>query len=404
MAAFDPTSPCLVIAPHLKLPPNNGANILIERKWSQFSNHVPHVDIIGEKTVSRYERGQLVDRKEFSNRHRSKNLASVRTVLYQSHFLLERFLTKRFMIESSKYLNTGNYKTIVFSLIHAASLIDHPECREKPDRKSLFVVETQNDEILWFRNIFTATRNPAAKIVSWLSLRWVKSFLKSHKSDLFLVHMTEEDQKGYLEYFPDHASCVVHAGVDIEERIDLSNFRDGSKVSLLFVGALNVKMNYDALVYFRGRYFPALESEFHDRLKVVVVGSRPSKRVVNLCNRMNWRLHKNVSDQELRDLYQGATFSVLSFPYTTGAKLKLLSSLAHATPFLATANMRPLVDSEIFPCLFSDDPVEWVGRVRKIESQGVKESERLDLVNYARRYSWDAVAGKMFDELRKLNH
>ena len=59
---FDPTSPCLVLAPHLEYPLRNGGDILIDKKWSRLSEYVRFVDIIGKNTITRYENGSLARR------------------------------------------------------------------------------------------------------------------------------------------------------------------------------------------------------------------------------------------------------------------------------------------------------------------------------------------------------
>src|SRR5918992_2635495 len=87
--SFDPTSPCLVLAPHLEYPVRNGGDILIDKKWSRLSEYVPYVDIIGKDTITRYESGRLVKSVHYTNTHVSRALAAFNTLAKRSHYLLE---------------------------------------------------------------------------------------------------------------------------------------------------------------------------------------------------------------------------------------------------------------------------------------------------------------------------
>ncbi|MCC6503780.1 MAG: hypothetical protein IT362_11695, partial [Deltaproteobacteria bacterium] len=49
---LDRGRPSLVIAPHLEYPTRNGGDLLIDRRWAEFSRYVPFVDIVGKCTVT----------------------------------------------------------------------------------------------------------------------------------------------------------------------------------------------------------------------------------------------------------------------------------------------------------------------------------------------------------------
>ena len=82
----------------------------------------------------------------------------------------------------------------------------------------------------------------------------------------------------------------------------------------------------------------------------------------------------------------------MPFPYTTGSKLKLLKSLAHGIPILATlASQGQLVDLPA-TCVFSDDPAMWVAVCKRTLDQALSLEERLDLIAIAKKYSWNSIA------------
>lgn len=393
---FDRTSPCLVIAPHLKYPTRNGADILIDKKWSHFSEYVPFVDIVGNEVVARYEQGKLVKESPHENVQVSKARAAFGTLSGGSHYLLEKFLTREFVGTARPYLLDSRYRTVIFSYVWTASMV-----QELPEMKNrLYCVETHNDELKWYRDLRRYSLNPLIKLTSYSSERWAQAFLDMHGSEFFFLHVSEADQKGFLERFPDLRSHVVPIGVD-EPAHDLSPVEDltvPDKIRLIFVGSLNVKMNFDAIKLFRSRFYPILKDRLGGNVEVLVVGSNPSEGITKLCKSMGWRLHSNVSEQELEDLYRISTFSILPFSYSTGSKLKLLNSLSHGVPYLATLELREQAE-ELYPCLVSSEPDEWLDRIREIEKRGITSEHRSALKDYARKYSWKSIAHYTFQIL-----
>lgn len=393
LGRFDPMRPCLVLAPHLDYPLRNGGDILIDRKWSRFSEYVPFVDIVGKETIKRYRDGELLESQTYKNVAVSKKRAAVNTLLKMSHYLLEKNLTEDFMWTARRYLSNPEYGTVVLSYISTAAVVEGvPEAEDK-----MYLIESHNDEIKWFENMRKSSMNPLVKLTAYLSQRWVESFLRDKQSDFLFVHVSESDQRGYLEQFPGHESYVVSIGVDIlpYELLPPVNQAPSGGVGLIFVGALNVKMNLDALRLFRNEFYPLLKDELDEDLEVLVVGSNPSKGVTSLCAEAGWKLHPDVSDKKLRMLHRTATFSILPFGYATGGKLKLLNSLAQGVPYLATSVLQGQIDKVLYPCLISGDPKDWLFRIREVKARGITDRERIALMRYAERYSWATIANCM---------
>lgn len=84
-----------------------------------------------------------------------------------------------------------------------------------------------------------------------------------------------------------------------------------------------------------------------------------------------------------------ASFAILPFPYATGAKLKLLASLAHGVPFLASASVDVDPGLLVAPSTVSDDPDDWVAALRGVASRGISADEREALTGAAAGYSWE---------------
>lgn len=401
-SGLGPRSPCLVLAPHLEYPLRNGGDILIDKRWSHLSEYVPFVDIIGKSTITRYEGGKPVKSVRYANTRVSKNRAALRTLIKRSHYLLEKHLTRSFVEKARLYLSNPEYKTVVCSFVWTAAVLEGAPTVDG----RLYCVETHNDELKWFENLRRHSPNPLAKLTAYFSERWARSFLNEHRSDFLFLHVSEADQAGYLRRFPGHRSRVVPIGVDEVPEEEFVRREDPAPpgeeaVRLLFVGSLGVKPNVDALKVFEEEFYPPLKEALGGDLEVLVVGSNPSDEVARLCEDMGWKLYPNVSDEELGRLYQASTFSILPFRYTTGSKLKLLNSLAHGVPYLATLELRDQVGEVVYPCLASSDPGEWLDRIQDVRRNGITSDERIALANHARKYSWASVARYTFEVLNR---
>ncbi len=394
---FDPTGPCLVLAPHLEYPLRNGGDILIDKKWSEFSKYVQFVDIIGKNTITRYRKAKLEERRPYDNISISQYSAAIRTVLLQSHYLLEKFMTLSFIKTAHPYLQNPKYKTVIFSFIWSASILDS---MPKIDN-ILYCIETHNDEIKWFDDLRKTSVNPLVKLTAYFSRKWLRSFLHKHEADFLYLHVSKADQSGYLKYFPYHSNHIVPIGADTDFR-DFSHITNVvflDKIRLIFVGSLGARMNLDAINVFRTEYYSLLKKELNGNLEVFIVGSNPSRNVIKICSIMGWKLYPNVSDSELMNLYNLSMFSILPFHYVNGGKLKILKSLANGVPYLATDEILDQVDEVLYPCLISTDPKEWLTHISNVQRKGITRDDRIALMKYAKKYSWSTVAYKMYQLL-----
>lgn len=407
---FDSSKPCLVLAPLFEFPIRSGDNILVHNRWSSFSRLVPYVDVVGHDVLVRYENGKITSKVAYDNSAASKYIASLKVVLNRSHYLVEKYLSKEFENEATKHLRDRNYGTIVCCYIWTTAVLSKLQKKDPRIAENRFqIIETINDEVQWYKNIRKASPNPLAKLTAWLSENWIKGFFLTISNDFLFVHLTKADRLGYLNYFPNHIGYVAPVGTTINKENNIEKTEElftasGLTFHLLFVGSLNVQMNLDALIYFEQNFYPTLYQELGSKLQVTIVGKEPTRKVKELCNKMNWQLFANASDKKLQDAFRQATLTILPFSYTSGAKLKLLDSVAHGVPFLATNILAHQVETAVYPCLFSDDPAEWLQRIKEVGPGTVSKEYRLALQNFARAYSWDALTLKLFKYLEANFH
>ena len=384
-----------MLAPHLVYPTRTGANILIDRRWCAFSSFVSHVDIVAAHEAMRFVDGELVARTPFNNKHRSKGAASARTLLRNSHYLREKFVTKRFIAEARHRMDDRSYSLVVGSFLYTLPLLGtdpHADSRHH-------IIETHNDEFLWYRHLCEATSNPLVKAVASLSEKWsARQLQRSTSAHPLFLHLTQSDVDGFRKIVPDHQYLVAPIGVSIPETLPESK-RSGDDIHLLFVGSLDVKMNVDALSHFANTFFPHLKVRLGEKLFVDIVGRSPGDAVQRLAEKHAWRLHADVSENQLASLLRKASFTFLPFPYGTGAKLKLLESLAHGVPFLATTHVRAQLDSIPPLCLFDNAPSAWLSHIQSTNANGQSLEDRMALVDVAKGHSWEASAKRVYDYL-----
>src|SRR5690606_35564118 len=104
-------------------------------------------------------------------------------------------------------------------------------------------------------------------------------------------------------------------------------------------------------------------------------------------------------DDELDELYAGTSYALLPFPYSTGAKLKLLGALAHGVPFLATANVRVQLDSVPAACVVSDSVDDWIEQILLVPFPD--NEVRTTLHRAAQQHSWASVTDRFVDQLKE---
>lgn len=379
--AFNPKSAAIIFAPHLEYPTMNGSDIYVDRLGCYLSKFRQSVRIIGARTVTTYKNGKVSNQEEFENKPRTKIISAIRTNLFQSHYLYEKFLTQEFQEKSKEIYKQNSEALLIYSFLFTSAL------ELTSDQQ---VILTHNDEIIYYQNRFIHTRNPLGKMAARFSQNWILRLLKNLDPATILAHITKEDYQGYQKIIPGHKNFILPAGVEIAP-LEKQQPWDGI-IRLMFCGSLSVNMNNDALNFFAEKYFPGLREAFKDKLKIWIAGSNPTPSIRELCAKLDWELFPNLPDQELKMKFRQATFSILPFQYTTGAKIKLLNSLAEGLPVLATRNMLLYPNQDFKPNMYSDDVVDWVEHIRSFEKKGISKSQKTACQQFTRQFSWDAVA------------
>ena len=376
-------------------PTHNGGDIYVDRLACHLSTHRGRVLVLGSNTLTTYQSGSLVEQQPFANRMRSKNMAALRTLTFNSHYLVEKYLTGAYRKKARQLLQENPSAMVVYSCIASADL--------KAADRTTFVL-TQNDDVAFYQNQYEFTRNPLHKAVAARTKDWTIDFLNHSASQHVFVHITDADRQSYTGYVKGHRSIVAPAGVDWKPSFGWDSAPD-RRIRLLFCGSLSAKMNLDALLFFRDRFWHLLKEHFQERIELLVAGSRPTASVVSLCKQQSWALYPNISDDKLRSLYASATFGILPFEYSNGAKIKLLNCLAAGLPVLATYCVKAAPEQEFHPNLFSNDPQRWLEHLKKYKDVEMDPAKgRTACHQFAKKYSWQHVATKLNDDLAVMGY
>lgn len=390
----------LFIAPHFKFPAKNGADILVERNAKELSLYIEEIDLLGCNEIITYSKGEIVSRYHFKNTLRPKIIAALRTVFLKSHYLYEKFITKNFTKMLNDLILVREYDNILYSYITTLNIkFNFPVFN-----KNRFIY-THNDEFEWFETLNHNTKNIFLKYICDISTSSLKTIFKKNMNSVYFIHVSEQDKIGFEKYYPTHRGIVSSVGADLSfnEILLENNNLSESKIILTFVGSLNVKINYDALLHFRRIFYPKLKDEFKDKLVIRVIGSSPTPNVIELCKNNQWEIFRDVSDEVLSKLLLESTYGLLPFSYSTGAKLKQLTYLSHGLPFLST-DCISLPESEIpIYCIASNNPDHWVKQIVLYEKNKVNRitiSDSLKL--YSQKYSWRNIVYKLVTDLEKI--
>lgn len=381
----------LILAPHLVLPARNGADLLVERNARALSGLGHEVTVLSASGHLTYHDGTISNAVDLGLHMRRRSVAGLRTLAFRSNFFKEKFLTPAWCTAARQLLANASWSHIVCSYIVTATLVTE---ETRP-----VAIWTHNDEFKWFSTLANAAGNPLGRMAAEASGRWTESWLKKHARQFLYVHVTETDREGFHARVPDMNSLVQPIGTDIPDEPAPPVVPGTTRLELLFVGSLGVTMNGDALRHFATHFWPVISTAFGTDIGVTIAGSHPSDAVVNLCRARGWTLQANISDDALQSLYNRSSFTMLPFPYATGAKLKMLGSLAHGVPFLATSALHAQQSMAAAPCLLSDNADDWVEALRHLRQDGLDFRTRHALQTRVHSHSWPSVARELTDAL-----
>ena len=388
----------IVFAPHLIYPAGKGADILIYNRVQSLTQNIKTVHVISYQYVTVYENGHKVKEVYFPNKQRNMLWAAARTLFSNKTYLYHKLITPLFLEKIKSLLEEFNYDFYYYSFIFSAVAVDSIR---KEEEKKLHVIEMHNDDIAWYSNLKKSFVNPLIKLIALNSVKSTISFLVNYGNKYTFIALTERDTQNYLQYIPKKNILVVSAGVDIIKENPVK--KNYNYLNIVFIGSLDVKMNYDALLNFAKNYYPILKKKIHQNIQINIAGRNPSMKVKRLCKKYNWQLYPNISESSLNELLLNSHFSILPFEYTTGVKMKLLESFAYGIPVLATKTIQSQItlNQKLENILFSDSGDEWAQFIINYLNKDIESINTDDLRMVAKQYSWKNVNKALIEFIRQ---
>jgi glycosyltransferase involved in cell wall biosynthesis len=104
--------------------------------------------------------------------------------------------------------------------------------------------------------------------------------------------------------------------------------------TLLFVGTMHYYPNEDGVVFFCSEALPLLRERFGRPFRVMIVGTRPSERVLALRQHSEVVVTGEVPDVE--EYYRAADVVIVPIRAGGGTRIKILEACAHRKPIVST--------------------------------------------------------------------
>jgi hypothetical protein len=369
----------LNLAPHCQFPPMNGAD---RRAWHLHENMVAAgVDghFIGRQLIA--------DRKRFSplpgkDRRDGKAVTALSALLAGQDYWQRKMLTPSFR-HAVAQLRVKDYQTVVVNFLYTVPVIDAWR-----GLRLRLLVDTHNYDPEMFAALGNATRNPLRRLLCRRAIRTSLSALRALPKGTTLVHVSQSDLMAYERLRPDLNHVVVENGCRLARRATAPDYTAPGQKQLLFVGSLSVQQNQDALLHLSKVFWPSLRGF----ARLHVAGSNPSATITTLCAAQGWKLHPNVSDADLEELYASAHYALAPFTYGSGSKLKLIEACGRGVPVITTRagatglpTTPPLVHA-------SDRSEEW----KRIVQNGAPAPQALrETLDFARGLSWSHLGTKL---------
>lgn len=316
---------------------------------------------------------------------KSKSSAAISSLIHADHYLKQKQLNEDICERFESAIHQVKPATVFMSYLYSSLIVD-----KVPANIPIFL-DTHNNDYEWFENFKNSTGNPLISKICDYSLAKTDTYLNSLESHVSLLHVTKKDADAYRSHRQDLRHFVVPNGCELKPRLIKPKYKV-STVRLLFVGSLSSQMNVDALRHLSEHYWDKLKAD----ASLTVLGSKPSKEVVRLCNDNGWKLLADADDETLTQAYDNTHFAILPFPYGAGSKLKLAEACGRGVPILSTdagaSGMTDLPEG----ILVSGDPYQWYKHINEFD---LTEEYETGLINYGKANSWHQIAENFCHDL-----
>lgn len=370
--------------PNAHYPPRDGGSLRSIRLFQETVNLGFNGFIIGANFILEYNDGvEVLEMHE--NIHRSKAMSALKSLMFAEHYIRAKQFNPRVVHEFLTRAARLQPDFVFMSYLFSIELLPYL-------KGSTVCIDTHNNDWDWFNNLKKKSKNPVRHLICHNSIERTNQYVRKLTPEVTLLHVSESDLQAYHDARPDVRHLIIPNGCDLKPRLSRPDYHVGVK-KLLFVGSLCSQMNQDALQYFHERYWPELKG----CAELIVVGSKPPKSIVQLCNSNGWTLLADASDEQLDEVFEVAHMVIMPFPYGAGTKLKLSEASGRLVPVLTTEEGVGGLDQEVPRTVkVSNEPAAWRKHIQQfVMTDELEEESR----KFANRQAWPISAKAMVGEL-----
>lgn len=374
---------CLTLAPMAFYPPMMGDSKRVHRIARALLRHGVDGLCVGKDFL--YRGDDDVKRSPKPIRVPSRREVGVRAFLKRAHYNEVKHPTAEWLEFARPYLEDPS-----FDVVYCQFLFTYPTIAPFVKGRPLFV-DTNNSEWGWYDRFAESTSSPLVKAVCGFSKRRADEMLASLPSDAIMVHVSQADLEDYQSRRPELMHLVVPNGADTMPRENVPDYVAPGKKNLLFFGSLGGKMSQDSLDYFARDFWPTLKDDAH----MIVAGSHPTESIMALCQQNGWELRKDLTEEQVTQVYDETHYAILPFTYGAGSKLKMMDACGRGVPVLSTK--AGAVGQDWLPNFVTIDesPQAWLAKIRSSEGAGADWRGQVD--EFGRRYGWEGITSGLPD-------
>lgn len=334
---------------------------------------------------------------------RSQLKATWRALLSSTPYRVAKFESAEFRRRVAEALREPYDVIWVHFLETLPYLPKEPGWKKKP----VVVLDQHNaDECFWAT--YARQGSPWVRLFAWQNLWKLRRLQRSALSCVDVVlSVSKEDAAFTRTRLPNSSTevWVVPNGVDTEQLKPSGD--EGQRDVVIFVGAMDVLMNIDAVERFAKEIFPKVRAVI-PQVEFWIVGRNPVPRVRALSVLPG--VHVTGSVKDIRPYCDQAKVAVAPFRYGGGTKLKVLEAMALGIPVVATPIGCQGIEAADEQHLFVEEKVEAFAQrvIQLLRDDNLCRRMALEARRLVeQRYGWQSILREpviRLEELVKKSH
>lgn len=295
-------------------------------------------------------------------------------------------------------------ETGIFEVITCEHSVNEIYVRQEWRQLLRTVVNIHSSIYATTRNLL-ATRTSENHLKTQLNLPLLRLYEERYCAKFTsIVVTTPEDRRQIAAFEPEGKIAVIPNGVDLS--VYLKRVSDPGGHQLIFVGAMDDRINIDAVQFLSLEVFPEILQRYPDAT-LIVVGTNPVPEVLDLGERLGITVTGRVPS--VVEYLHKATVCVVPLLTGYGIKNKTLEAMATGTPVVGSdRGLEGLaVDGADVPlrALRANDPVEYVYAVTRLfeDRQLRKQISENARSLIEKKYTWEYVGDLYEKTLIKKN-